>query len=197
MSFYTGTQAELLYSLPAAVTKNTYTTQAPISAIASTSVPRCQIPAGFFASNPSAIGKTIHVEAHGTIANTSAATFIFAAGLDAAAGTIAGTGGATLFTSAALTPTASVTAPWTLEMDLVCQAAGNLGTTIQCNAEINVSSVASSGAWGTSRQTAMFANSLTGINSEIGFYLELFGTWSASASGNTTTLQQFSVYGCN
>ncbi len=32
MSFYTGTQVEVLYTLPAAVTKNTYTTQAVFSA---------------------------------------------------------------------------------------------------------------------------------------------------------------------
>lgn len=193
MSGYTATIFEEYYSLPAPVTKNTYTTQAPISAVASTSIPRCQIPAGYF----SAIGKTLHFRAWGTIANTAAATFIFAAGLDATAGTIAGTGGATLFTSAALTPTAAVTAPWYMVADLTCQAVGNLGTTLQCNALIHVNNVASSGAWGTGMQEAMFANTLTGLNNEINLFLELFGTWSASSASNTTTLQQFKVFGEN
>jgi hypothetical protein len=192
MSGYTMTQMEELYVLPASVTKNTYTAQAPISAIASSSVPRCIIPINFFA-----IGKSLRVKAAGTIANTSAATFILAAGLDAAAGTIAGTGGATLFTSLALTPAAALTTPWDLDMDITCQAVGNLGTTIQVNATARNSAVASSGAWGTTMQTASFANNLTGLNNEITLYLELFGTWSASSASNTTTLQQFKVYGEN
>jgi len=193
MSGYTLTQGELYYELTTAVTKNTYTTQAPISAIASSSVPRCLIPALYF----SAVGKSIHFWAAGTIANTGAATFIFAAGHDAAAGTIAGSGGATLFTSAALTPTASVTATWDLVGDITCQAVGNLGTTLQFNGTARVNNVASSGAWGTGMQTAQFANNLTGLNNEIPFWLELFGTWSASSASNTTTLQQFKVYGEN
>lgn len=189
MSNYTGTQPELYYSLPAAVTKNTYTTQAPISAIASTSVPRCMIPAEYF----SQIGKSVHWEANGTIGSAAGtATFVFAAGLDSTAGTIAGSGGATLFTAATLTPT-TTTVPWTIECDLVCQAVGNLGTTIQCNGEIDVHGGATS-TWSTSRSSLMFANNLTGLNNEINLFLELFGTWSVSAAGNTTTLQQFKVY---
>jgi len=193
MSGYTMTQNELLYNLPAAVTKNTYTTQAPISAVASTSIPRALVPAGYFG----VVGKSLRVTARGTIANTAAATFIFAGGLDAAAGTIAGSGGATLFTSAALTPTASVTAQWDMDFDITCQAVGNLGTTLQCNGKILVSSVASSGAWNSTAQAAFFGNNLTGLNNEISLFLELFGTWSASSASNTTTLQQMRVYGEN
>lgn len=193
MSGYTMTQMELLYALPTAVTKNTFTTQAVISAAASTSIPRCVIPAGFFTTP----GKSISLYAAGTIANTSTATIVFAMGLDAAAGTIAGTGGATLFTSAALTPTAAVTAPWDLNADITCQAVGNLGTTLQFNGTFTAGAVASSGAWSAGVQAAKFANNLTGVNNEIALWLELFGTWSASAAGNTTTLQQFKVYGEN
>lgn len=189
MSGYTMTQPELYYALPAAVTKNTYTTQACISAVASTSVPRCLIPALYFSN----LGKGVKVWAWGTIANTSAATFILAAGLDAVAGTIAGTGGATLVTTAAVTPTAATTCVFELEFDITTQAVGNAGTTLQCNGEADVHAAASS-SWSTGRQTAMFANTLTGVNNEIALYLELFGTWSASAAGNTTTLQQLKVY---
>jgi hypothetical protein len=185
------TQPELYYSLPSAVTKNTYTTQAPISAIASSSIPRCMIPAEYF----SVIGKSIHFEANGTIANTSAATFVFAAGLDAVAGTIGGTGGATLFTAPAVTPTASTTCLWTMEYDIVCQAVGSLGTTLEIDGEIDLSTVATN-TWQTSgtKQLLMNQSTLTGLSNEINLWLELFGTWSASSASNTTTLKQFKVY---
>lgn len=189
MSQYTATMPELYYSLPAPVTKNTYTTQAVISAAASSSVPRCMIPANYF----SLIGKSAHFEANGTIANTAAATFIFAAGLDAAAGTIAGTGGATLFTTSAVTPTASTTCPFTLEFDLVASAVGNAGTTLQVAGEVNVHAAASA-AWSTGRQSNMVNGNVTGVNNEISLWLELFGTWSASSASNTTTLNAFKVY---
>lgn len=192
MSGYTLTMMELLYELQGPVTKNTYTSQAPISAVASTSVPRCLIPAQYF----SAIGKALRFEANGTLGSAAGtATFALAAGLDAAAGTIGGTGGATLFTAPTITPT-TTTVPWTMEFDITAQAVGNLGTTLQVNGEISVHGGASN-TWSTSRNTNMISATLTGLNNEISLYLELFGTWSASAAGNTTTLQQFKVYGEN
>jgi hypothetical protein len=189
MSNYSGQQPELYYSMPAAVTKNTYTAQAVISAVASSSVPRCLIPANYF----SLIGKSMHFEANGTIANTAAATFVCAGGLDTAAGTIGGTGGATLFTTAAVTPAASTVCPFTLVFDVVAQAIGNLGTTLQINGEMDVHAAASS-SWSAGRQSTMIGNTLTGINNELSLYLELFGTWNANSVSNTTTLQQFKVY---
>lgn len=193
MTGYMGTQFEELYSLASAVTKNTYTTQAPISAAASTSVDRCELSAKFF----SAINKTIRAKFWGTIGSAAGtATFIMAAGLDATGGTIAGTGGATLFTTGTVTPT-TTTVPFEGEFDLTCQAVGNLGTTVQCNGWVQISAAASSTWSGTAPQKVYFANNLTGINNEIPLFLELFGTWSASAAGNTTTLQQFKVYGEN
>jgi hypothetical protein len=190
------TQYEELYALPAAVTKSSFTTatQTCISALASTSVPRCILPLGYW-TGP---GKTLRIYAAGSVSNlATAATFIFAAGLDVTAGTIAGSGGTTLFTSAALTPTASVVCPWELRGEITCQAAGSGGTTLQFNGNIVVNNVASSGAWGTGTQGAYFANNLTGLNSEISTYLELFGTFTGTTTGCTTILQQFKVFGEN
>ena len=51
MSGITGTQCELLYSLAAPVTKNTYTTQACMSALAA-SAAVARIPGGFFQESP-------------------------------------------------------------------------------------------------------------------------------------------------
>src|SRR5690349_9501121 len=104
MSFYTGTQCELLYSLNAAVTKNTYTTQAVFSAAAAQ--PKAVVPAGFFSSNPNGVGRALLLKAAGTIATTSAATFAGALGWDQTAGTV-GTSLGTFFP--ALAPTAAVT----------------------------------------------------------------------------------------
>lgn len=193
MSGYTLTQPELYYALPATVTTGTFTTatQKLISAIGSSSVPRCMVPANYF----SLIGKAMRFEAYGTVSNlATGATFIMAAGLDAAAGTIAGTGGATLFTSAALTPTASVVCPIRITCDITCQAVGNLGTTLQVNAEAWCNNVASSGAWGTGTQAAMFGNNLTGVNNEQNMWLELFGTFTGTTTSCATVIQQFKVY---
>jgi hypothetical protein len=196
LSGYTMTQGELLYSLPSSVTKNTYTTQAPISAIASSSIPRCLIPAGYF-TYP---GKALRLKAEGTITSVAGtATFVYAGGLDAAAGTIAGTGGATLFTSATLTPAITTIFPWSIDCDITCQAVGNLGTTLQSNGEIKVAQAATS-VWSTTALpplSLMFNNNLTGVNNEISLFLELFGTWSVSNAANSTTLTQMRVYGEN
>lgn len=192
MSGYTLTQDELLYVLATPITKNTFTAQAPISAAASSSVPRCIIPANYF----SQVGKSLKVHAAGSIANTAAATFVYAAGLDSAAGTIAGTGGGTLFTSPAQAPTASQTSVFDLDLDITATAVGNLGTTLQVNGTVR-ESVAATSVWSTAGRTMAFRNSLTGLNNEINLWLELFGTWSASSASNTTTLDQFKVYGEN
>src|SRR3954453_18029609 len=191
MSNYLGGPGpEVYYSLPAAITKNTYTTQAVISAVASSSIPRCMIPALYF----NAVGKGGHFEANGTIASAAGtATFAFGAGLAAVAVTVGGTGCATLFNSATVTPAITTVFPFTLEFDVTCTAVGNLGTTLQLNGEIDIHGGASN-TWSTGRNANMIAATLTGINNEINLWLELFGTWSVSAAGNTTTLQQFKLW---
>src|ERR1700743_3574583 len=87
MSFLSGTQAELLYSLAAPVTKNTYTTAATIGPLgASAAVPK--IPGGYFTENPNPLGRCLYLQAFGSIANTAAATFAPELALNTVAGTI-------------------------------------------------------------------------------------------------------------
>src|SRR5258708_28980475 len=82
-------QCELLYTLSAAVTKNTYTTQAVFSAPAATAIV-ATIPAGYFITPPAGgPGKAVLLKALGTIATTSAATFAVGLGIDPTPGTIA------------------------------------------------------------------------------------------------------------
>lgn len=194
MSFYTGTVTELLYSLPVAVTKNTYTTEACMSALAA-SAPVAAIPAQFFGSVPNGVGRALLLKASGTIATTAAATFALALGLDSAAGTKAN--GVTCFTTVA--PTAAVTAQWDLEAIYTCQAVGQSGgLTVQVNGRYQQSTVATGAALQSAAPwTAMFAGNLTGLLASNQYFVELFGTWSASAAGNTTTLQQMLLFGLN
>lgn len=193
MSGITGTQAELLYTLSSAITKNTYTTQAAYSGVLGTNTV-AKIPAGWLGNdNPNPLGRALYLRAMGTIANTSAATFANALGLDPTAGTI--NQGITLNT--AYTPTSGVTAPWTLEAWYTCTAYATSTATYQVNGWVRYESVATGGAPTTTAQESGFSGTHTGIDPRVDNYVELFGTWSVSASGNTTTLQQMFLWGLN
>lgn len=193
MSFLTGTQVECLYSLGAQVTKNTYTTQACMGPLAATAaVPR--IPGGFFAESPAPLGRAVYLKAYGSIANTSAATFSPAIALD----TTAGTALAPISIYSTVAPTAAVTAQWDLEAWITCQAFGeSAGMTLQVNGRWLQSSVASGGALNATGWSAQFAGTLTALTPATTYFVELFGTWSVSAAGNTTTIQQMSMFGIN
>lgn len=191
MSSYTGTQAELLYALPAAVTKNTFTTQAVISA--PNTQARAVVPGGFFSSVPNGVGRVLKLEARGTVATTAAATLAVVLGWDPTAGTL----GTTLATPwPTLAPTAAVTCLWELEATITAQAVGAAGLTLQTNGKW-VQSVVASGTLSTAPQTIYFQSSSTALNSEAQAFIELWGTWSASAAGNTTTINQMLLYGLN
>jgi hypothetical protein len=201
MSGYTMTQPELYYELPAPVTRTNYVTatQACMSALIATSIPMCMIPAGYF----SAIGKSIHFEANGTVTGTTSPTFIMAAGLDVVPNTIGGTGGVTLFTTPATTTAPTTTAwPWTMEFDITAQAVGGGtiatigagGTTLQLNGEIDVQGAATN-TWATGRMTNMMDANLTSVNNEVNLFLELFATWTGTVTtSDITVVQQFKVY---
>jgi len=192
MSFFTGTQAELLYALPASVTKNTFTTEAVISAVAGTT-PVCALPPGYFNDVPNAVGRSLYLHAEGIIANTAAATFALNLGLDTTAGTKANS----TTVNAAYTPTASTTAPWHIDAWYTCTAFATSTFSIQVNGTVEYQSVAAGGAPTTSAQRSGFQTSLTGIDPRVQLYLELFGTWSASSASNSTTLHQLFLWGLN
>lgn len=193
MSFVTGTQAELLYNLNTAITKNTFTTQAAITGVLGTNTV-CAIPPGWLLyGNPTPIGRSLKLEIMGTIATTSAATFAGALGLDPTAGTI----NQSITTSGALAPTAAITSPWRLDAWYTCTAYSTSTATFQVNGTWRVESVASGGVPTTSAQCSGFSGTHTGVDPRVALYVELFGTWSASAAGNTTTVQQMFLWGLN
>jgi len=193
MSFVTGTQAELLYTLPSAVTKNTYTTQAALSGVLGTNTV-CKLPAGWLLDGvPNPVGRSLHLRCFGTIANTSAATFALELGMDPAGGTL----NQGIVINSAYTPTASTTAPWNLDVWYTCTAFATSTATFQVNGTVEYEAAATGGAPGTGRQTAGFSGTHSGINPAVDNYIELFGTWSASSASNTTTLQQMLLWGLN
>lgn len=193
MSFLTGTQAELLYTLTSAITKNTYTTEAAFSGVLGTNTV-CKVPAGMFGNdNPNAVGRALYMKALGTTATTSAATLAVALGMDPTAGTK----NQGIAVAGALAPTAAVTCPFTLEAWYTCTAFATSTVTFQVNGTWRVESVASGGVPTTAAQCSSFSGTHTGIDPRVDNYIELFGTWSASAAGNTTTLQQMFLWGLN
>jgi len=193
MSFVTGTQAELLYTLNTAITKNTYTTIAAYTGAAGTNTV-CAIPAGWLLNeNPNPVGRALYLRAFGTIANTAAATFANAINVNPTAGT--STGNITINT--AYTPTASVTAGWFLEAWFTCTAFATSTFTLQCNGDVTYMTVASGGAVSTAPSQQVFNGTFTGLDPRVTQYVELFGTWSASNAANTTTVQQMFLWGLN
>jgi hypothetical protein len=190
MSGVTGTQAELLFTQPASVTKNTYTTEAAFSGVLGTDK-LCKIPAGYFGLDvPNQVGRGLHVLAFGTCATTSAATLAVALGLDPSNG-VKTTG---IAVAGALAPTVAVTCPWKFEAWYTCTACTDSTCTLQVNGEWKVQSVASGGVPTTSSQNSGFSGTHAGFDPRVVNYIELFGTWSASAAGNTTTLQQMFLW---
>jgi len=195
MSGITGTQAELLFVTGTAVTKNTFTTQAAITGVLGTN-PVCYIPAGFFANdNPNPINRCLKYEVYGNTATTSAATLLVAIGINPVAGAITSPVPQTI--AGALAPTAAVTCPFKLEAYITCTAYATSTMTLTLNGTWRVESVASGGVPTTAAQCSAFGFTFTTPDPRVAQYVETFGTWSVSAAGNTTTVQQQFLWGLN
>lgn len=193
MSAVTGTQAEVLYSMPAAVTKNTYTTIAALSGVAGTNT-ICSIPGGWLLNEtPNPIGRVLYLKWFGTIANTAAATFALNINVNPAVATSTNN----IAINTAYTPTGSVTAGWFGEAWLTCTAFATSTFTIQANGNVTYNTIASGGAVSVAPSQQVFSGSWTSLDPRVTQYVELFGTWSASSASNTTTLQQMVLMGLN
>lgn len=193
MSFITGTQCEVLYSLNTAITKNNYSAIAAYTGVLGTNTV-CSIPAGFFIGlNPNPVGRALYLKAFGTIANTAAATFANAINVNPTAGT--STGNITINT--AYTPTASVTAGWFLEAWITCTAYLSSTMTLQCNGDVTYMTIASGGLVSTAPSQQVWNGTFTSLDPRVQQYVELFGTWSVANAANTTTVQQMMLLGLN
>lgn len=192
MSFITGQQVELLYSLPAPITKNSWTTIAAYTGVAGTN-PICAVPAGWAINggvNP--IGRALQLKALGTIQNTAAATFANAINLNPTVATSTGN----IAINAAYTPQSAVTAGWVLEAWFTITAFTTSLMTIQANGTITYMTVASGGVVSTAPSQQIF-NGTWSLDPRVTQYMELFGTWSASSASNQTVVQQMLLEGLN
>lgn len=193
MSFVTGQQVEMLYSLPAPITKNAWTTIAAYTGVVGTNTV-CSIPAGWAMNegvNP--IGRCFQLKVMGTIQNTAAATFANAINLNPTPGTT--TGNITINT--AYTPTASVTAGWIIESWMTITAFATSTMTVQSNGSVTYNTIASGGAVSVAPSQQIWNGTWTGLDPRVTQYLELFGTWSASSASNQTVVQQMMLSGMN
>jgi hypothetical protein len=193
MSFFSGTQREVLYSLQSSITKNTYTTEAAFTGVVGTNTV-CSLDAGFFRNdNPNPLGRMLYLMASGTIANTAAATFAVNLGFDPTAGTKANS----ITVYAATAPTAATTTQWQCHVWYTCTAFATSTFSLQANGFWTQSATASGAALGTAGLRTDFAGTITGMDPRVQNYIELFGTWSASSASNTTTVQQMMLEGLN
>jgi hypothetical protein len=192
MSFLTGTQVELLYSLPATVTKNTYTTEAAFTGVAGTNTV-CTIPNNWLTNDvPNPVSKALYLKAAGTIGNTAAATFAVNLGLDTTAGTKANP----IAVMTATAPPVAAGAPFFLDVWYTCTAFATTTYTLQVTGNWRMES-SNGGAAGSGPLCTGFSGSITGLVPSTQYFIELFGTWSASNAANTTTLQQMLLFGLN
>src|SRR5260221_50150 len=165
MSFYSGIPSELLYAQGAPVTKNTYTTQAVFSANPTSGGAVAIVPANFFSGNPNGVGRTLLLEASGTIATTAAATFNFVLGWDPTINTL-GTTLATPWPTPAPTaapPCAGLLqgAPWATDANMIA-----LGYTA---GEVTLLKAAATDIGGTGNSLYRIANGLAFVGSANNF----------------------------
>lgn len=193
MSFLSGTQAELLYSMAVPVTKNTFTTQALIGPVGATAaVPK--IPAGYFSENPNPLGRSLYLQAFGSIGTTGTPTFAVALGLDTVLGTIVNS----TAVYATTTQTATVIGQWNMQAWYTCTAFSEAtGMTLQLNGTWSQTTVASGGVANAGALSGQFGAAITGLTPSVTYYPELFGTWGTSNVLNTTTIQQMTFWGLN
>lgn len=192
MSGITGTQAELLYSLPATLTKNTYTTEAAFTGVAATNTVMAVPQNWILNDNPNPIGRALWAEFKGTVGNTAAATFAINLGMDTTAGTKLNS----IAVMTATAPPVAAGAPFFLDVWYTCTAFATTTYTWQVTGKLRMEA-SNGGAASSGALCAGFSGTIASLVPTTQYFIELFGTWSASSASNTTTLQQAFLWGLN
>ena len=211
MSFYTGTQVELLYAMPgsgAAATGTTATAQN--LALNSTTSPGLgfALPAGFFnMMSGTTLGKSLLIKGGGWFTTTSTsmtATLTFA--FDATAGTYVSSG--LLGATGAFTPTVSITnGAWDFEMLATATLLGT-GAHVQLNAVGHVNwgpannaaaATFSSAGVSNAANTLMIGAPQTGtlLTASTPYFLDVFASWSTTTGSPTITMTNLMIFGLN
>lgn len=192
MSFYTGTQAEVLYSMVTPVT-TTVSGTTQVLASAGSGAPRAILPAQFFSYQN--IGRTLLIMGRGTqTTSASNPTLKLDLGFDTTAGTNANN--VPLFPATAIAT--SVTGlGFQFDALVVCSAVSSTATTLQVNGKIEFGTTAAGTAASAAYNSNWFNTQLSAYNSEVQNFVELFVTWGTNTAGNSMILKEFVVMGLN
>ena len=197
MSFYTGTQMELLYSMPANGTAVTAAAQTQLTGTPTASNPSYQLPAYFFPNGQGGPGKTLLIKASGffTTGTITSLTDVIELSFDSTINThgttIAKTGAITGTTLTSVTNGIRILDCW-----ITCQQVGTT-TNLVAAGQLNV---------GTGNNAATVANAAYNIgtpqtpatiNNATAYFIELWNTWSVTTGSPTITCSQFMIFGCN
>ena len=207
MSFITGTNTELIYSMPA--TGANSSGPGAVSVILSgntTTNPACLLPPlNSIWPMGGIVGKSLKVVARGTFGTpaSSPGTWVIGCGLNTtqatkpAATVLAATGA---FTPAS--PILSITnGEWELEFDVVIQTAGtNAGAAP--NANLITGGILTLGAGNNAATTGVSAfmvgsASAISVNPSVSLYLELYATFGTGPASTQLQCDQFLVFGLN
>lgn len=197
MSFFTGSNVELLYQNTASGTaKASFTTEAtPILNDEAGMGHQAKLPAGFFL--PGRIGQGVKIVARGIASTTGTPTYQFLIRLGAT-----GTGGTLVWEApAATTLTGIANKGWQIECDLILRTNATVGanSTVQGIGYFQ----GDASAWAaTSSQLMGWANNtqpgtIATLNTAIDNYINVNVICSASSASNSVQLLQLLVYGLN
>lgn len=197
MSFFTGTNVELLYSNTAVgAAKSNFTSEALINDAASMGT-QPVIPAFFFPPNSSGAGKTIKVVASGIASNTATPTFQMNCRLNTAINVVTGP---ICLGMTGLVATASGTNSnlyWEFEGEFLMVAPKEpTGTNTTILGTGRFSSLLTGGPMGVYAGGSATAPTTT-IDIGQPYYLTLSAAWNAASASNSIQLQKLLVYGLN
>ena len=198
MTFLYGTQAELIYSMPANGAALTTTASAVLTGNTGTNPP-FQLPALQSLWSPgNLVGKALKFVARGNFGSgATPGALTIGLGFNTTQGThpttvvLAGTG-------AFASVPASVTTPnggWELEADLTITVAGVAALTVNTGGQFNMGA-ANNAATAANVGCNLGATGITSLNPTTGYWAEVYATW-AAASTDSIICTQFLIYGLN
>jgi len=204
VSFYTGTQTELLYAMPGS--GGAVTTSQTLLSLNSTSGIPYQLPGGYFTQQSgTGTGKSLLIKGGGNFTTSSTGNSLtLAVGIDSTAGTLN-----TLASTGAFTPAVSVTnGAFEFECLVTCQLLGSgAGTKLAAVGHVFIgaannaaTATFSSGAGVTGGAGVVMIGApqtAVAITNSAPYFIEVFATWSATTGSPTITMTNFLVFGLN
>jgi len=206
MSFFTGTQCELLYSMPASGSAVTAAASTVMSGSTAAN-PAYALPANFFSPQTGTTpGKALLIKGGGSWATpTAARTTNFQIALDTTAGTLSAIVLGKTGTLTTVITTATGAFDFELQVTMTAQGVGATAGTLNTVGwvEFGIANNAATGTFGTygannasrfmigAPQTAVTFNTLTS------YYVECFNQWDATTNSPTITLTNYTIYGLN